>query len=366
MEQQLNAIEETAQTVSSWGVPSDSVTRTIEPPAESFVARPLTVPEVNATNPLIYRLRKNSPVRRLALAALRGEQITTIAPLLDALNFPSGNAWKTRQVAAWTLGRARLTPEQQEVAASALVRVVGNRLDYDGGRIIRGLLRTLLTSTLISLAAAAWVMRTPNTTLFPLLMVMVLGFTILCSPGTLSISFSTDDEKANRVRASAIEALGSLRRPETLETLLAAHLGRGKRLRSAATSALRQVLPQLTPDHYGRLGASVTPNLCQALSHWDNVFVLEIVEALGKVGDGRALTVLERLERSEKRADVRIRIAEIMPMLLERSRREQESGVLLRGSLSPAGPEELLRASITDGPDDAHETLLRATRGDEP
>src|SRR5262249_43221285 len=132
-----------------WGVPGeDSVAKT-EPLGESFVSRELTRAEVNASNPLIYHLKRKSPVRHLALAALRGESLTTISPLLQALESPR-NSEKSRLVAAWTLGRARLNARQQEVAAGALEQVLLGSVEYDSGPILRAILRIIMGGMLLT------------------------------------------------------------------------------------------------------------------------------------------------------------------------------------------------------------------------
>src|SRR5262249_43102636 len=150
-----------------------------------------------------------------------------IDPLLETLaNSRSG--WKSRQVAAWTLGRAKLDARQQEDAGSLLERVLASWTTNDGGRFLRAIGGSLMTSLLITLSIGLFFGGAP----IGLLPILLIGtfFTIgvLCSPVTLTVSFGTDDEKANRIRAAAAEALGNLRCPETVGTLLSAHLERNK------------------------------------------------------------------------------------------------------------------------------------------
>jgi HEAT repeat protein len=363
--------EESTSFQSSWGVPAENTSQATEVSVGTFASRPLSLAEVNEANPLIYRLKRNSSVRHLAMATLRGEPLTTISPLLKPLNSPSEYGWKSRQVAAWTLGRAQLNSRQQEIAAETLVRVLEGRSDYDGAHLVRAVLGAVLAVSLLMMPLGI-VFWQELWNAFPVFIGAAILVGVLCSSGNVSISLESEDEKTIRIRAAAAEALGNLRRPETVGTLLVAHLEGKKKVCAAATSALRQVLPTLTSDHYGQLESSVSPNLCRALTYWDTTFVLDVVTALGKVGDGRAATALEELEQSERRSEVRKEIAKILPILLERKRyelelkrREEESGTLLRGTANPLPTEELLRPAGIQSPDEAKETLLRATRGDE-
>ena len=90
------------------------------------------------------------------------------------------------------------------------------------------------------------------------------------------------------------------------------------------------------------------------------------LEALGKIGDGRAVYTVERLAARGKSSAIRQAAAQILPILQERQRAENAPGVLLRAAnrpgsdvnnllrpaeeAAPTDPQQLLRANITEEP----------------
>src|SRR5262249_32296509 len=125
--------------------------------------------------------------------------------------------------------------------------------------------------------------------------------------------------------------------------------------RTAALPALRSALSTVTPEHYGRLGSACVPNLCRALEYADQSLHVEILEALEKIGDGRAVPTVRRLAQKGSPTAARI-----LPALLARQLQENESKMLLRSaSLSSATPKELLRPASETSTTEPQQ-LLRA------
>ncbi|HLK58733.1 MAG TPA: hypothetical protein VKU00_19330 [Chthonomonadaceae bacterium] len=177
-----------------------------------------------------------------------------------------------------------------------------------------------------------------------------------------------EDARINRLRAQAMETLGKLGVPETSGLIAGAvyDASGGKetmgiqRVRKAATAVLPRVLAGLTPAYYGRLESSAVPNLCTLLGHHNEELALAALDALEKVGDGRAVLPVEGALKKRRSERLRARAAEVLPILVARREREQASQMLLRASAPQEAGEELLRAAVTT-PDQAPEQLLRAS-----
>ena len=83
--------------------------------------------------------------------------------------------------------------------------------------------------------------------------------------------------------------------------LSAACLNSDAYLSEMAVISLRVALAELTPEHYGQLGSEAVPILCRLLQRCmplriaepdaDNSFALELLAALEKIGDARAISV---------------------------------------------------------------------------
>src|SRR5579863_2980538 len=100
-------------------------------------------------------------------------------------------------------------------------------------------------------------------------------------------------------------ALGRLRAPQGIGALAAACRDRAEPVREAAVEALPSVLPTLTPAHYGTLDGQAVPNLCKLLYPFEAKWTRQILEALGKVGDGRAVEPVQRLIAERPNAAIR-------------------------------------------------------------
>ncbi|HLK55695.1 MAG TPA: HEAT repeat domain-containing protein [Chthonomonadaceae bacterium] len=193
----------------------------------------------------------------------------------------------------------------------------------------------------------------------------------------MPIWLSIDNSHVNRVRRAAAIALGRLRFPESVGALARGAVDRNASVRQASAQALSIVAPLLTSEHYGKLEAEAVPNLCNALVYYEkgsremdkDIFPnfakrreeLELLEALEKVGDGRAIPTVQWIVQGGTDQDLRATARRILPLLLERERKEKEHQILLRGSEAPAAsPEQMLRPAtinMTEPP----EVLLRPT-----
>ena len=89
---------------------------------------------------------------------------------------------------------------------------------------------------------------------------------------------------------------------------------------------------------------------------------LAILQALGKIGDHRAVKLVERLVKKGRTPAIREEAARILPILQQRQQQGNAPSTLLRASES--GKEVLLRAS-EPGMEARSEELLRANIGEE-
>src|SRR5262249_39524601 len=141
-------------------------------------------------------------------------------------------------------------------------------------------------------------------------------------------------------------------------------------VRFYARESLFRLLPTLSIEHYGHLQAQTVPNLGDLLTSdryfhtsdckLSDVQMLQVLEALGKVGDGRVIRAVE-LSKREKNPQIQQAADSILPILQERQRLAEAPRNLLRASHQPiAISDVLLRPALETG-DTQPEQLLRAT-----
>jgi len=328
--------------------PSSSQPSAVDAPSEP------TRQEIEEILALLDRLPARNPTRQIAFALLKRKfrPPGTIRPLLEPLTDPSVRRWREREVAAWVLGRALLAPAQAETAARTLADVLEDALPPDTRRVWRGFARWLLLALLLSLPTA--LLFGSRMGVEPPLLVMVAFFVLalivlsalLVIPAPLlARSLAVEDQGLNRVRAAAATALGRMGAAGCAGTLAGALFDHSPRVRDAAKAALYTTLPVLTPDHYGALDSQAVPNLCRALNHAEERLVLAVLEALEKMGDGRALPHVARLAAGTRTSRIQQAAARALPVLQERRRQEQAPGMLLRPAEPPGIDASLVRAA---------------------
>jgi HEAT repeat protein len=190
-----------------------------------------------------------------------------------------------------------------------------------------------------------------------------------------AVSYAIDEDRINRGRALAASTLGRLRVPESVGSLAYACTDSRLTVQWEARMALEQVLPLLTPEHYGQLPANTTLHLCSLLDDGDNKrtgwkqrpqLALMVLEALGNAGDGRAVPMVTQLIQRGVPDHIRTTALQVLPILEERRRQEEAAQILLRASNAEGmGADVLLRptaAQSTTPP----EQLLRSTNGEAP
>jgi hypothetical protein len=150
--------------------------------------------------------------------------------------------------------------------------------------------------------------------------------------------------------ANTALSLGYLGGPQSINVLAeTAVRDASPEIRQAAEEALARVLPALTEDYYGRLQARTVPNLCLLLDRGGSL-TLALLEALSKVGDGRAVHPVERVAAHGGTASLREAAANILPILQERYYRETSAAILLRPvQAQESESASLLRPTVDTG-----------------
>src|SRR5439155_16614759 len=182
-----------------------------------------------------------------------------------------------------------------------------------------------------------------------------------------------DDVHINRARAAAAKTLAGLRSKKAVSALARACFdGEGGKLtagcfavRRAAVAALPCALRELGPDDYGHVEPEAIGYLCRLLSRPDEPLVLDLLAALDRVGGGSAVEAVERTQRETRSQAVREAAARVLPILLERQRREYDPQRLLRPTEAPAeAVDSLLRPALGVNLSDP-ELLLRPSATEE-
>ena len=310
--------------------------------------------------------------------------------LIEIMRDKKQGLWREQVVAAWVLGRAKLTEEQQKVAAEALAY----RLDYSGqtrGQWQRSNVKTGIVngcswaSSIFSLFLIFLAIVLPIQQFLPPRIVLLLptftGSFWVSLLATLVVPFFTVAHQVNitkKVRLEVARSLGSLGRAEGVPALLRAsqelefflHIGQ---------ESLERTLPSLTYErHYGTLGSEVVPLLCRLMDRSNDFekdsatrWKLVLLGALEQMGDARALSSLTRLSRQtsphpsmEEAHEFHKKLAQVLDTVQKRADRETEQATLLRGSEAPVLPGTLLRSyeGVIETPP---EQLLRAVQGDD-
>lgn len=295
-------------------------------------------------------------MKHLRGAPLNGEEVRTLELAARAL---SGFRIREQELAVALLADIPLSEEQQASVRSLFTDILTAKQWNDNMSLF--LLRLLLLGLLFG-----WItfLLTADSILAQISGVSLLAWGYL---PFYPMHATWEDRKLNRLRAEVMRACGRQRllsMPDAVAdgvfyaTGLQQTLG-CRKVREAATQALPEMLAALTPEHYGQLPAGTTPALCRVLYHPDNRLVALVLDALGKVGDGRAVAPVEQMMRRGRTPELRAEAERILPMLQERKRQEEAHSSLLRPSSVPEDTPEVLLRPATAQSCVEPETLLR-------
>ena len=346
-------------------------------PAEPFGAAPALTPEEWKQGRKFMRLvRRKRPARQIAEKLLAGAALTPedMANLMQVIENPSGFRWREARLAAWAAGFVPANGAWQTESA----KILGWRLkNYYWPDVKKMALTRFVMLAVPFFVLFTCLFVTYNTSLdltWMLFWALILAAVAASLPVAM-IRHSGDDLTYSLMRCVAAKSLGRLCVPDSVAPLAAAvnyepdllgivNVSNWRKIRRIAREGLPAAISTLRPEHYLQLDPIIVPNLCALIGEPDEGLALLALDALGKVGDGRA--VLPAQQIANKHASPRRReIANaILPLLLYRQQQENSYTHLLRASAAPVGPETLLRAA-SGKPDDAPETLLRASDNEE-
>ena len=290
------------------------------------------------------------------------------ATLLHALSVPHAD-WADRARGYQALCTLALSPSERTQASHLLshaLQVTG----AEGAGIRRvshasalALLYGVAVGALIALASATFFATDTDPFLLRVLLSLSIGsaaaglFTVFATP-LFWFGLSLFETKGVRaIQRAAVSAASQIGGPECIAALND-HVGYHTAIQAEALLAIKQILPTITPDCYGRLPANAGPTLCKMAESFDEDLAWLAVDAIGRAGGGNCLEVITHIVHASPSKQVRTRAAAILPLLLERYDRETSAGTLLRPSQS-APTEHLLLPIYAAEPDAAN--LLRAS-----
>ena len=342
---------------------------------------PIPPQEAEAIRRLLRRIGRRHPVRQVAEWFLEGGEVPpqTTELLLKFLKTPCPYHWRRQTIAAWMLGYAQWQNEDTEEAEKRLIKMVDIwALHNTGFRMLRTL--GLGVALYVVFVLTTFTSMRHDTQSFVFFIVLLGGVFLSAFVAILFLPVLAliENGKLARIRAAAIVALGRLRSVEGLPALARACLNGSKsnsftmlrtprKLRVMALNAMEQILPCVTEYDYARL-ASGLPSLCKVLEilatkksqepQSSERVALLILSALGKVGDGRAAVIVERVAQKAGSESVRQAAWGVLPLLQDRRQQENAAHTLLRGAApNREGQETLLRASVPTAQTDPTELL---------
>jgi hypothetical protein len=302
----------------------------------------------------ISRVQPSEPItpllNRIVKEGIGPNPADTIA-LAPALLDSSPSNWRMRVIVAWMLGRWKIDGEEKDSAAHTLCATMQKR-KY-------GLLETPLSrAAILAMGLSAFAMISARLAHAPQFAALAGGLALIWGLALFALLpgyRSGDLSNQSAERRVAIAALGRLKVIESIPVLTCAAVDRDMQLNKIADRALKATLPGLTTAHYGHLSADVVPNLCQVLLGFSRADPMVILDALEKIGDGRAIHAVTQL--TDYYGPVRSRAKEVLSVLETRVREASEPYRLLRPS-APGEQGTLLRAAGA-GAGEAESQLLR-------
>ncbi len=310
------------------------------------------------------RLKKGSKLRLAVEAFLEHPTQVSEADVLTVLVHArdiGAFAWRKNRIALWALGRMSLTPTQKRQVTKVLAEMLKKPTLPDFAQLLGSWWFG------VSVLTGLWMSATshydaPN--LWAYIALLSMGHFLW----VWLVASIWGDVHYNLLRATAVEALGLMAVPESAEPITHTMYdiacirkwSLDKRLREAVTEALPRSLATLTPEHYQRLEPELVPNLYRLLNYVHEPLQLQILEALGRMGDGRAVQPLQRLLAKTRSHAVRDTLQRVLPILGQRLQRETAPHTLLRASSAPQEAPETLLRPLEGSHDDQPEYLLRA------
>lgn len=165
-------------------------------------------------------------------------------------------------------------------------------------------------------------------------------------------------QRLGRIQQTAATTLARVGDPDCLVALWD-HVCRRTPARRPALQALREILPSITADWYGKLPGGSGAALTALAESKEEELALAALNALEQAGGGDAAAAVARLAQSAESEHVRERAAAVLPVLLARKEQEGAASSLLRPSAAVSS-DHLLKPAYGGTSEDSH--LLRAAQ----
>jgi hypothetical protein len=312
-----------------------------------------TETELRAVRRSLRFLRRDNPARRLAECALAGEppESDLVEAVLERLDRFRPAQYVEPQLSAWAIGVSELTTQQERSAIGRLDAVVAGGWAAQS-RDLAVTAAVFLVSYIGVLWGCAAIFHQLGS--FGNSLTALSAALLTCGGATALL---TDRSFRKRTRVAAMTALARLKSVEGLPALATALRDptSAVEVQMAAARAVRMLLPRLSEQDTEWLDAGTLRRLVTALRSTNEPLVLAIIDAFGKVGDGRVLREVERAVLQGRTQRVRDAANAILPVLRERHRQAQDAARLLRPASAPEDNTLLRPAS---GPPEADPAVL--------
>ena len=294
-------------------------------------------------------LHAYSPVRRLALSLIQRKTTESPQPAIDALKSPVGWTWYEKVVAAWCLSASNPQPGQLDQTTDILLECLED--SHISPILFRAFKRSLLA--VLPVAIIGWFfveirsgyMSEPPPVIFMMIYMSVFA---IFAPFLFPISWVYDVRGKTRLRIMAAASLGRLGSLESVGVLAKGLMDRDRRVREVCANALHNILPNITADQYGVLGAEAMVNLGNGLSSSDSQLVLKILQALEQIGTSKVIPFVSRIAERGRSLKLRDAARETLATLERRALAESQRDRLLRPSANPVTPSEILLRPAQD------------------
>lgn len=287
---------------------------------------------------------------------------TETAMLLEVLENSAAPRWKQRQNVILSLAKKPLPPGEKQAFSERLACILDRRLHEPfSRRTLRPFLQSLVIVLPVAICMATMLAMEDNRPSGMLSLVQWVGFILIMSlvqeiisfPFLLPYALAKDVKLDNRVRAVAALALGSVGDCDSLASLADALSDFNSDVRKEASRALPMLLSTLLKSPELSLSPLTTTHLCRSLFHQDTETIPLSLQAIEKGGTSQAIPYLEHLFKAFGRPDAievtspQKTVAEILLVLHERKRLEEQRERLVRSSEAPPNAGLLLRPAST-------------------
>ena len=297
-----------------------------------------------------------SPLRHLIEMILGGASQSQISnsPLFTALASSPASRWKERVLAAWAMGRVKLSRDEKNAAENMLMETVApEEADTFLDRLLRGFSWGYGLMSPIALVGSIILSKFGSEMDWGVAFIQ-----LLVTLGTLSSLFTIpycfwwgheDAIHMNILRAASAESLGRLHIFGSIGALSKAVYDSNALVQESSTSALMEILPLIQEDHRNEINEVSMHAMGELLSHPNSMLVVRALEALEVVGTGKMIPYVEHMIQFGAGHGLREKARKTLSVLEQRRKNELESQHLMRAAIAPNDEQDLLLRSLVTG-----------------